>query len=403
MQAPDRDAAKKLLEWSPPLGVLSVYVGIDPGDRGGRWRIEVGDAIKEALAGTGDAGHELRIAARATAEALAERFGEEGSHTGRGRIGFIELSGERQREERWYTTQVGPRRTQAGYGRRPLVRPLVELLDEGRRLGVVVISGERGRMLEWELGTVTELDEMEMVTSGDWRERKAPQPSGQVRGVTSSAGRDQHEQRVGHSAGKFVRDVAQRAGELRASNGWDSLVVFGEGEPLSVLVDSLGSNSVRAVQSDVINEDRDRIASRLEEIIPALNRDRELALIDRVEDAAQAGGRGALGAQETAQALAEARVEHLLLDAGRDFSGLGIERAFASEGGEDGGLAPGELLVESALRSGAHVTPVEDEAAARLDGHEGVAAILRYSTPPPVAGPRRRDEAAPHADTLSGP
>jgi hypothetical protein len=379
VQPPDTESVKDLLDWTPGGGVLSVYLAIDPADRGGGWRIELRDCVAEALAGLADAEHGMRLAARATEAAVIEGFPENvAPPPGRGHLGFVQLAEKGAREERWFTTQMAPRRTQAAYGPRPYVRPLVELLDEGRRVGVVVISGEFARLLESELGTISELDGMEILMTGDWRERKGPRPVGQARGVTTSTGRDQHEQRLADNRARFVKGVAGRVREVREQRGWSEIIAFGENEQLSALVEAVGRDGVKVVRTDVLNEEPERIGERLREIGPDLNRARELRLIERAEDAAQAGGRGTLGGQETAQALAEGRVQHLLLDADRDMRGLGIERAFASERGDDGGLAPGELLVESALRIGAAVTPVAAEAADRLDAHGGVAAILRY-------------------------
>ena len=377
---PRPELAKELLDWSPGGGVLSVYLGVDPGDRGDGWRIELRDCVHEALERLSDAEHEERLGARATGEAVIDRFPEDAEPPpGRGQVGFVELTSDRgDREERWFSTQMAPRRTQAAYGRRPYVRPLVELLDDGRRVGVVAVSGERARLLEWELGQTTEVDDMEILTTGDWRERKGPRPVGRARGFTTSAGRDQHEQRLDDNKARFVHEVAARVEETRSRRGWAELLAFGEEEELAGMAESVSVTSLRRFATNILNEDRTQIDARVRELIPGLNRDREMALIERVENAMEAGGQGALGGQETAQALAEGRVAHLLIHADRDLHGLGIERAFASGGGDPGELPPGELLVESALRTGSAVTAVEDEAAERLDRHGGVAAILRY-------------------------
>ena len=42
------------------------------------------------------------------------------------------------------------------------------------------------------------------------------------------------------------------------------------------------------------------------------------------------------------------------------------------------GLPVTELMIERALETDARVTPLEGEAAAALDEHDGVVALLRY-------------------------
>jgi hypothetical protein len=48
-----------------------------------------------------------------------------------------------------------------------------------------------------------------------------------------------------------------------------------------------------------------------------------------------------------------------------------------ARGGQDG-LPVGERLVELAVATDAEITPVYEEPAAKLERHDGVAALLRY-------------------------
>jgi stalled ribosome rescue protein Dom34 len=100
-----------------------------------------------------------------------------------------------------------------------------------------------------------------------------------------------------------------------------------------------------------------------------LDRARDTDLVRRALDAARSGDRGALGRQETAQALEQGRVDHLLVD---------FELAVGA--GADGldELELADALVSQALVTDARVTLVEGEAARLLDDAEGVGALLRY-------------------------
>ena len=74
---PSLDDARELLEWEPPLGVLSVYVRIDPADRRGGWRTALRNGLADAVIRAQPAEHEARVALRSTADRIARRFGDQ--------------------------------------------------------------------------------------------------------------------------------------------------------------------------------------------------------------------------------------------------------------------------------------------------------------------------------------
>lgn len=384
MTLPDPDQLKRLLGWAPPGGVLSVCVVIDPADRGGGWRVALEDALREALGSAEEASHDERVALRAVAERVLERFPENRPplEEGRGHVGYIEVA-RKNGEERWSASRMPPRRTEAVYGHRPYLRPLVEVADEGARLGVAALSGDQVRLWEWEQGELSELADWEILTTGDWRERRSPRSSdpARVQGANAS-GRDQHQQRVVANRERFLKEAGVRATARAAERRWRDLLVFGENEHMHEFAQGLDSTEPRHVYGkNVVAEPSSKIAHRVEELIPDLNRQRELLLVERVKESAYSGkARASLGPQETLEALSEGRVEHLVFDADRDYRGQGIEEGLAYEGpplGNDG-LPVTELMIERALETGARITPLEGEAAAALDEHAGVAALLRY-------------------------
>lgn len=381
MTLPDSDQLRRLLGWTPPGGVLSVSVAIDPADRGGGWRVALEDALKPAVESSQDAPHDARLAMRAVAESVLDRFPPNAPQDGRGHIGFVEVAGKDRREE-WSSYPVPPRRTEVVHGHRPYLRPLIEMLDDGAAMGVVAVGGDQARLWEWELGRLSELVEMELEPTGDWRERKAPRPSqpSRVSGPGSS-GRDQHDQRLEAHRERFLKQVAGRVVGEASDRGWVDLLVFGEVEHVSRFVDDLGPHSHRHVfKKNVVAEPSSRIAERIEELLPGLQREREMGLVETVKESAYSGKeRASLGPQETLEALAEGRVAHLLFDAERDYSGHPIAEGLAYEGPPlDDGLPVTELLIERALETGARISAVEGDAASALDEHDGVAALLRY-------------------------
>lgn len=386
MTLPGPDALRELAAWSPDGGVLSVYVRIDPADRALGWRVELVDRLKEVLRSAEGNPHGTRLAMRATAQHVLERFPEQGPPPqGRCHVGFVQVAQrERERRELWYSAQISPRQTEAVWGHRPYLRPLVELHDNGGPIGIATVSGDRVRLWEWELGIVREADDWEWgAFFDDWRERKAQRPADPARGHgASSAGRDQFHQRVEAQRERFLGEAGARTAGQATGRGWRELIVFGDSEALGRFAEGLGPHEARLIGGkNIVSEDASRIAERVGELLPELNRDRELKLVEQVKESAYAGkARGSLGPQETLEALVQGRVEHLLFDADRDYRGHGIEEGLAYEGpplGEDG-LPVAELMIERALETGARITPLEGDAAAALEDNGGVAALLRY-------------------------
>jgi hypothetical protein len=382
MTLPGPDELKRLLAWTPAGGVLSVSVAIDPADRGGGWRVALEDAMRAVLAANDSAPHDTRLAMRHVAQAVLDRFHQDRPPEGRGHIGFVEVARKKGREM-WSSSRMPPRRTEAVYGHRSYLRPVIEIADEGARIGVAGVSGDQVRLWEWELGELSEVADWEILTTGDWKERKAQRPSdpARVHGGKAS-GREQHAQRLEAHRERFLKQAGGQTSARSRERRWRDLLVFGENEHVGRFARSLDSQDPRHVHGkNIVSEPTSQIAERVEALLPDLNRERELKLVEQVKKSAFSGQeRASLGPQETLEALVQGRVDHLLFDAERDYRGQGIEEGLAYEGppvGEDG-LPVAELMIERALETDARVTPLEGEAAAALDEHGGVAALLRY-------------------------
>lgn len=358
-----RGTPAELLRWRPTHGVLSLYLVADPADRGGRGRIELRDELDRAAGAAAEgADRATRLAVEATARRVGTQLAERGEAEGRGLIGFVEVSRE-PGEERWFASQLPPRRTEACYDRRPQVGPLVALLDDGAPLGIVAASAERVRLFHWFLGRTEQLHDWELETFGlDWRERKAPRSRDPAAGqAVSAAGHDQYDQRLQSNRERFAQQTGALARASAREHGWRQILAFGDERYVPHFAQGLARGcAVHHVDSsDLVPQPTHLISSRVERLLPTLNRERERALIERVREATYAEARGALGVQETLQALGEGRVEHLVYDPER----------------EDGDV---ERMIELALTTGAAITPVEGESAAALAEHDGAVALLRY-------------------------
>jgi hypothetical protein len=364
MSQPTLEDARELSEWRPPLGVLSVYLGFDPADRGGIWRKELRNGLDAVLEAHKEDEHDSRIALRATAKRLMERF-EDGDlrPPPRGEVGFVEVS-EKDGVEHWWGTAVAPAATNCvEFGPDPVVAPLLDLCGRGGDRAVALLSSERVRLLRCSEGALEDIEDWELsITSLDWRERKSQSSNNPARAQgVSSSGHDQFDERLDHNRQRFLGETGGLVAKAMEERGLDEVVVFGpakDAESFRSGFNSAGAKLTRGGDGELISVPRGRLNEAVSEVVKRLDVERQRAVVERALSEAKGGSRGAAGVQETKEALAEGRVDHLIFDAGID---------------EDA-----ESLIRAALSGSAQVTVVRDELAAPLAEAEGVAAILRY-------------------------
>jgi hypothetical protein len=376
--SPDADRLRKLLDWSPALGVISVCVEIDPADRGEGWRVALRDELERVVQeARGSQDRELRLAVEATAGRILEHLGGEApARSGRCRLGFVEVA-RNAAEERWETHQIRPRGTHAVRRARPDPTPLAELLHDGAPILVAAVSSERVRLWRWELGRATEVAGWEADFDADqWRERRARVSRDPASAqFPKAAGRDQFAQRLAANRERFLREAGKRLRD-ESGTGLRATVAFGDPELVAQVVAGAGNElDIRQVGGqDIVSEEAERIAARIEAVHEQLQRDYELERARRAIELTAAGAQAALGLQETVQALSEARVAELILDPERPADAAALVLPDWARAG--GGLAA--AMIEQALRTGATVTPVRDEASDALANSDRVAALLRF-------------------------
>lgn len=364
MTQPTLELARELSEWRPPLGVLSVHLGFDPADRTGAWRTELRNGLDAVLETYKEAEHDRRVALRATAKRLTERF-EDGElrPPPRGEVGFVEVA-EKEGDEHWLGTGVAPVATACvEFGPEPVIAPLLDLSGRGIARGVALLSSERVRLLRCDEGALEELEDWELsITSLDWRERKSQSTNNPARahGVSSS-GHDQFDERLDHNRHRFLGECGGLAARALGQHGLEEIVVFGPAKDVEHFKSGFGSTNGRLKpggDADLISVPTGRLTETVAEAAGRLDLEAQRAVVERALGESKGGSRGAAGPQETKEALAEGRVDHLVFDAA-----IGEEA---------------ESLIRAALASSAKVTVVRDEVAGPLAEAEGVAAILRY-------------------------
>jgi hypothetical protein len=368
-----------LAAWRPEHGVLSLYLDIDPADRGGGWRVALREQLEEIGASVHRNGdHGRRRAIEATAERVLERFPADSPHpSGRTQVGFVEVS-EHEAREHWHGLQLEPPGTVAEHRQGPVLAPFVELLDHGARRAVVAASAELVRAWRWEGGRMERQDEWEAVfTSPQWRERKGPSMPDPARGeTTSSSGRDQFDQRIEANRERFLHQAGKRIAQQLNPARWREAILFGDPPYAGELLHGLGRPlPVHTAEGDLIEHGDDDLAARVRDLVDTLREEAAGDQLERARDAALSSqGRGALGFRSTAKALAEGRVDRLLFVPDAEAP---IDDSIPGGVAED--LDPLEWAIHSALHTSADLIPLTGDAAEQLsDEHGGVAAILRY-------------------------
>jgi hypothetical protein len=364
MSQPTLEEVREVSEWRPELGVLSIYLGFDPADRTGTWRTELRNGLDAILESHKEVEHDQRVALRATAKRVLERF-EDGDlrPPPRGEIGFVAVS-EKEGAEHWWGTGAPPTADACvELGTEPVIAPLLALCCRGAARGVALISSERVRLLRCAEDALDELEDWELsVFSLDWRERKSQSTNNPARAQgVSSSGHDQYDERLQHNRQRFLTECGGLAARALEENGLEQVVVFGPAKDVEAFNSGFGSAKAKLAlggEQDLISVPKGKLNEVVADVIERLDSERDRAVVERALGEAKGGSRGSAGIQETKEALFEGRVDHLVFDAAID---------------EDA-----EQLIRAALSGSAQVTIVRDELAEPLAEAEGVAAILRY-------------------------
>ncbi|WP_326544865.1 VLRF1 family aeRF1-type release factor [Mycolicibacterium sp. ND9-15] len=378
---------RELSQRSDALGVLSVYVNADQRhdpnlqatgiDLRNRYR-ELQRRVSQ------DADADKRRNVGAALERLwpqIETLAVAGK-SGRGRIAFAALGSD------W----IMRLESQMPVGNRvvldsgPFIHPLLELLDEGRRAGVVVVSGDAARLLEWRLGSLRELSRLAQEYIEAPHER-AGQIGGGPAGQFNTPVREQRQARERDRSQRFLDQVTHVAAELSRERGWERILVSGEERWTQTIVPKFPQDLRDRVFVDprILNGfDDAELAAAITEWVHAQHKERESHLLAQVR-AAAGTGLGALGLSEVAAALNAGRVAHLVYDPEVRYVGT-VGRDGALYGGDERGTSPEatpeprltERLVERALQTGARISPVEGAAGGTLGEAAGVGALLRW-------------------------
>ena len=269
----------------------------------------------------------------------------------------------------------------------PFIHPLLEMFDEGRPTGVVLVAAEVARLLEWRLGSLAALNPMEQEYVEAPHER-AGQIGGGPEGQFHTPMREQRQARQRDRTQRFLDQVTKVAADVAADRGWERILVSGGDrwtEPAAARFPQPLRDKVFADTRVLSGLDDAGLATVVSERVHEQHTKWERQLLEHVRDAGRSGA-GALGLSEVATGLNGGRVAHLVYDPGVRYTGtVGADGALY--GGDEVGpdRRPGtpeprltERLVERALKTGAKITPIEGAADSGLADAAGIAALLRW-------------------------
>lgn len=383
----DQTGLRDLSQRTDPIGVLSVYVNADPSrDPHLRAaRIDVKNRFRELQRRLAEDPH--ADPRRQVAVALERLWPEvetlaSPASSGRSRILLAGLGSD------WTVVleSAMPVNPRVVLDERPFLHPLLELLDEARPAGVVIVSMEDARLFEWRLGSLDLVRRMEPEYVEAPHERTG-QIGGGPEGQYHSPMREQRQARERNRTERFLDQVVDAAAPLAGQRGWERILVSGGDrwtEPTAEIFPHPLRDKVFVDARNLNGLDDAALAEAVTERMHDQHREGERRLVERMRDAGSEVA--ALGLSEVVAALNVGRVEHLVYDPQVRYVGsLGADGALyardeVAPGGQAGTPEPRltERLVERALNTSARISPIEGAAQGPLRDAEGIAAFLRW-------------------------
>jgi len=381
----DQAFLRELVSMKDEVGVVSLYTSTDPKEEASNkpaWEIRLRNelsAMRDQVNSWTD--RDLRLGVLARLEELEPDIQQlvDATESGIGRALYAPLSGG---EVRRISLQV-PFRECAVMEPTAYVRPLVDAMATSAPAGLVVVSRDRVRLIDYRYGTAKDVAESILdPENGTWTPMRDVAPGEKAHEVSTHF--DQHKRRDDDNLRRFLHGIAPEVRHRATELAWKDVLLLGD----AVLIEILGSVMLpmKTVQVDSIVDTvpAPEVAKHVAAELAATRERRDAALIAQVQDAALSGGKGSLGLSKTLAMLKEGRVDHLLLDESGHWSGERGDGVYLyydqTPQAMDVEHVPdlGECMIELAVDTDALVTILGAEAAQPLASHDGVAALLRW-------------------------
>ncbi len=364
--------------------MLSVFCRTDPRDPENSsdtpgWAIGLKNGLREVVEATGSNG-ERQAAQQLTDE--AERRLQNASAAERGRSVALFLGADGAIDE-FHTFQIPVRQGYVAFDSGPVVWPMVDVIDRGQRTGIVVMSGDHIRLLEWSDGTARDLEtstyDLEL---GDWKQYRGAARANPTRGQQSVVNTEAFKDRVQEWRNRFTRDSAASIAEAAEELDFERIIVaadseYGAGFEAAV-PETLRGRLIGVVPVNLIERSAAEIADHLDRNLREDWRRSVGEAADSALDRVRAAERGSGGPDETLLALGEGRVSHLIFDPYLEARSESLSDGARRTIEEAGEATIQEALVELALRTDARVSSASVDEVPALAEAGGVLALLRY-------------------------
>lgn len=257
--------------------------------------------------------------------------------------------------------------TFAGYGR-PLLLPLVWLLDTYHPYLVAMVDQENAHLYTSYLGATAFEDALEIdLDEYDFGEKtfmpstSAPATGGRT--LTQGSNREAFEATIDEHRARFYRDVVEQISTISTKEGIDHVILAGSEQAAHTVYDEMHQEMQRRVVAVVnipLRTKPSDIFAHIYPIAASHEQERDQEMVEEVLGLAKSGGRGVLGREGVAHSLKMQQVEALVLSWPAD--------------------PEMEELVRDTLALNGGVRVAEGEAGERLNAEAGgVAARLYYT------------------------
>lgn len=365
--------------------VLSVFCRTDPREPSNKgespaWAIALRNGLKAVTSQVNGDREASEQAERLATQAERRLAGTSATERGRSVALFLSADGSL---DRLVTFQIPFRADHVAFDSGAVVWPMVDVIDRGLRTGLVLLSHDHIRLLEWRDGTANDLEQSSWdLELGDWREYRGTVRPNPQRGRQSISNLSAYGDRVEEWRQRFFKAAAKAVAESARELEFERLVIAADGDGGTEFAAALPEDTRGLVDANVslnlIDLTAAEAAGQLDPHLREAWRGKINAAAEDAVSRVNASDRAAAGADEILLALAEGRVEHLLLDPyleiAEDSLSEGARRAI-DEAGE--ATAP-EALVEMAIRTDARISSAAVEEVPSLEVGNGVLALLRY-------------------------
>jgi protein required for attachment to host cells len=369
-----------LAETATPGPTVSLFLATDPRDPANAaatpaWLVQARNGLREVTdaleAGDDRDAHlrwrDLRGELEAELEAIAP------AERGRALVRIVALDGSLDHRD---VLQVRLRDTTVTLADRPAVAPLAEALDHSRPIGVVLVSGERVRLVHWAHGVVDDAGE-EVFDLDDEHWRPYRGPSRGTRDASGATHVEHVEARVEEHRDRFLAGAARATAERLEERRWERVVIAGEPSVVArfrhVLPEAVAARVVAELPINAVDAPEGEIADRLEPAVEELHQRDAIAAAEQLTGADGA----AVGPAAVLAALAQRQVEHLVIDPYHQPADGPLPEVAREL--VDGARVPlPERAIEVAVAAGARVTTLDATTSAALEAADGMLAKLRW-------------------------